>query len=277
MCKVDRGRIEPLGRLLQLRDLRLGLLQPELHSHLAVHRHCDNDLLPGLLAIALSAMELAETEVTMGDERAHAAGHGERECLAIIGFGILSAAGRDDVTGEAEGVGFAAPGLQPAGERQDLPGVAGCLVNLPCCEADCPRAQKNVRRPEVKGATTEFFNPALEEGVGLVGPPGESIRGTEGDSENRRSDEIMPRVTDVDALLKDPYCEREIPTTEVREAKAEQTCRQRKGMIGRFSGPDGGLGMSYSTIELSQLGKHTGKQGLRECRRDDGRPKALGA
>src|SRR5881628_116651 len=59
----------------------------------------------------------AEAEVAVGDERAHAELAGEGQRLAVVAFGVLGAACRRDVTGEAEGVGLACPSPQPTGER----------------------------------------------------------------------------------------------------------------------------------------------------------------
>jgi hypothetical protein len=49
------------------------------------------------------SMELAEAEVAVGDERAHAELAGERQRFAVVGFSVLSSAGRHDVTCEEEG------------------------------------------------------------------------------------------------------------------------------------------------------------------------------
>ena len=78
-----------------------------------------------LLALARVAIELAEAEVAVGDERAHAELAGARQRLAVVAGSVLGTACRRDVTGEAEGVGLASPSPQPAGERQGLSGVAG--------------------------------------------------------------------------------------------------------------------------------------------------------
>ena len=68
-------------------DLRL--LQPEPHVHLAVHRRRGGEVLLRLLALARAPVELAEAEVAVGDERAHAARLGESQCLAVVGFDPL--------------------------------------------------------------------------------------------------------------------------------------------------------------------------------------------
>jgi hypothetical protein len=64
-------------------------------------------MLPCLLALSRAPGELAEAEVAVGDERAHAARLGERQRLAVVAGSVLRAACRLDVTGEAEGVGLA--------------------------------------------------------------------------------------------------------------------------------------------------------------------------
>jgi hypothetical protein len=84
-----------------------------------------------LLALSRAPVELAEAEVAVGDERAHAARLGEGQRLAVVAFGVLSAARRCDITSEAEGVGLGCPSPQPAGERQNFPRVAGGLVDPP--------------------------------------------------------------------------------------------------------------------------------------------------
>src|SRR6266849_8902295 len=68
---------------------QLRLLQPEPHVHFAVHRRRGGEVLSGLLALARAPVELAEAEVTMGDERAHAARLGERQRLAVVGLAAL--------------------------------------------------------------------------------------------------------------------------------------------------------------------------------------------
>src|SRR5262245_46226586 len=65
----------------KLPHLCLGLLQPVRHTHLAVYRHGGDAVLLRLLQLAHSTVELAETEVAVGDERAHAERLGERQSL----------------------------------------------------------------------------------------------------------------------------------------------------------------------------------------------------
>src|SRR5207237_6929097 len=90
-------------------NLRLRLLQPEPHVHLAVHRRRSREVLLGVLQLAHAPVELAEPEVAVGDEGAHAELDGECQRLAVVAFGVRGAACRRDVTGEAEGVGLASP------------------------------------------------------------------------------------------------------------------------------------------------------------------------
>src|SRR5438046_10176647 len=98
----------------------LDLLLPEPHVHVAVHRYRCAEVLLGLLALVRARVELAEAEVAVGDEGAHAELAGERQRLAVVARSILGAVCRRDVTGEAQGVGLASPSPQPAGERQCL-------------------------------------------------------------------------------------------------------------------------------------------------------------
>jgi hypothetical protein len=48
------------------------------HTHLAVHRRRVDEMLLSLLPLVRAAVELAEAEVAVGDEGAHAARLGER-------------------------------------------------------------------------------------------------------------------------------------------------------------------------------------------------------
>src|SRR5215470_16020835 len=72
--------IRPRAPSRQLSRLRLRLLQPVRHPHLAVHRRRGGEVLLRLLALARAPVELAEAEVAVGDEGAHGAGLGECQC-----------------------------------------------------------------------------------------------------------------------------------------------------------------------------------------------------
>src|SRR6266851_1403826 len=73
----------------QLPHLRLRLLQPVRHAHLAVHRRRGGEVLLRLLSVAGAPVELAEAEVAVGDEGPHAARLGERQRLAVVGLAPL--------------------------------------------------------------------------------------------------------------------------------------------------------------------------------------------
>src|SRR5262245_39157124 len=85
----------------ELPHLRLGLLQPESHVHLAVHRRRGGEMLLCLLALARAPVELAEAEVGVGDEGAHATLRGQGNCLPIVGpRSLLVESVLSDVGGE---------------------------------------------------------------------------------------------------------------------------------------------------------------------------------
>src|SRR5262249_19255045 len=77
-------RISMLLSIASGAEFRLRFLQPVRHPHLAVHRRRGGEMLLRLLAIAGALVELAEAEVAMGDEGAHAARLGQGERLAIV-------------------------------------------------------------------------------------------------------------------------------------------------------------------------------------------------
>ena len=69
--------------------LRFRLLQPVRHAHVAVHCRRRRDMLLRLLARARAQVDLAETEMAVGDEGAHAEPLGERQRLAIMSLAAL--------------------------------------------------------------------------------------------------------------------------------------------------------------------------------------------
>src|SRR5215475_13751665 len=76
-----------LGEFLQP---RLRLLQEEPHVHHAVHRRRGGEVLMRLLALVRAAVEPAEAEVAVGNERAHAARLGEGQRLGVVGLSALT-------------------------------------------------------------------------------------------------------------------------------------------------------------------------------------------
>src|SRR5262245_8607777 len=67
----------------KLLQLRLDLLQPEAHVHLAVHRGRACQVLLGLPPVAGAAVEPAQAEVTVGGEGTHPELVGPGEGLAV--------------------------------------------------------------------------------------------------------------------------------------------------------------------------------------------------
>ena len=80
---MHRGRTPISAPRLDLR-----LLQPKPHTHLAVHGGRRRGVFLRLLARARASAELAEAEVAVGDERAHAEAGGESESLPILVLGL---------------------------------------------------------------------------------------------------------------------------------------------------------------------------------------------
>ena len=116
------------------------------HAHLAVHRRRRGEMLLRLLALARAPVELAEAEVAVGDEGAHAARLGERQRLAVMGLAAL--------------------GIEPVGMGRDVaeqvqrmgrePGVA--LRGFERAVAQAPRlvepAEHQTRRDPAHGRTS---------------------------------------------------------------------------------------------------------------------------
>src|SRR5262249_44543426 len=184
-------------------------------------------MLVGLIALVRAPIELAEAEVAVGDEGAHAALAGERERLTVVAESALGVARRRAGTGEAEGVGLACPRPQAAGERQCLSGVAGGLIDPPSREVGHPGVQKDQPRRAVNLATAELLDGARDQRERLVSTAGEGVGRAEGRSDDRCRDDELPRSAEVVAPLEDPRRAGEIPAMEVGKAEIEQREVQR--------------------------------------------------
>jgi hypothetical protein len=81
------------------RDVSFGLLQPVRHAHLAIHRRRGGEVFSGLFGLARTPVELAEAEVAVGDEGAHAELLAEPKGFAVCHLCFAEvrwfAAGRD--------------------------------------------------------------------------------------------------------------------------------------------------------------------------------------
>jgi hypothetical protein len=90
---VARARALEARRILiaryPLHRLRLG--EVEAHFHLSVHRSRGPQMLLGLRAVPSSSIELAEAEVAVGDEGAHAEAGRPRQCLLVGSLGLPDA------------------------------------------------------------------------------------------------------------------------------------------------------------------------------------------
>ena len=75
--------------LSRLVHLRLHLLLPVRHAHVAVHRRRGGEVLLPLLPFACASGELAEAEVAAGDKGPHAARLGKCQRLEVVGLAAL--------------------------------------------------------------------------------------------------------------------------------------------------------------------------------------------
>src|SRR5512145_1721764 len=72
---------------------RLDLFQPETHVHIAIHHRSGHQMLSGFLTLAGPYIELAEAEVTVREERAHAQLAGNGHGLCVGGFSSFDVRG----------------------------------------------------------------------------------------------------------------------------------------------------------------------------------------
>ncbi len=160
-------------------------------------------MLVGLRSVAGATVELAEAEVAVGDEGAHAEFAAECQRLAVVAFSVLGAPGQRNVTDEAKRMGLAASSTKPAGERQRLSRVAGSLVDPPGTEAGHSCEQKNERRTHVILVAAERLDGARDQRQRLVMTAGEGVGGAEGCRDGRDIDDDLPRSAEVQTSLKD--------------------------------------------------------------------------
>jgi hypothetical protein len=177
-------------------------------------------VLRSLRLVTRATVQLAEPEVGVGDRGVHPELGGECQRLAVVAFG-LGAAGRRNVTGEAEGVGLAGPGPQAAGERECLTAVAGGLGDPSGCQVGPSRAEKNVRRPEVRLTNTNLLDGARSQRERFVRPAREAVRGAERRGYERYPEADLQRSAEVETPLEDLGRAWEVPATKVSQAELE--------------------------------------------------------
>ena len=101
----------PSTTLVPAPHLRLRLLEPELHVHLAVQRRRDGEVFVRLLALAGPQVEFAEAKTAVGDEGPHAARLGQHQRVTVMGLsalGIESVGMARDVAEQVQRMGFVA-------------------------------------------------------------------------------------------------------------------------------------------------------------------------
>src|SRR5262245_9758475 len=128
------------------------------HAHLAVHRHRSRKLIACLLAVAGAHGQLAEAEVAVRDERAHAELAGKSLGLAVVPERLVALANRSDGSRQAEGLGLASTSSQAAGERQCFSSVAGGFVYPSSQQVRRARTQHDESRPRVNLAPAKLLD-----------------------------------------------------------------------------------------------------------------------
>src|SRR5262245_20803490 len=125
-----RGERGDLQRL----HLGLSLLEPEPHAHLVEQVHRRREMFRRLL-IASSPVQLAEADVAMSDERAHAKLQSQGIERAVAGFGRWSSR---DLTPSRRGGGGPKPHdrVALAGEHYSTCAEVARLLH-PACEQEC--------------------------------------------------------------------------------------------------------------------------------------------
>src|SRR5713101_4356591 len=133
----------------QLPQLRLRLVRPEAHVHLAVHRRGRRQMLSSLVPLAGLPQELAEVKVAVGDERTHAELACQHQGLAVVAFRRLDSrriASGDDFTEQAETPRLVAALLVAPGEGHGLLRTFQSIVEAPF-EKVCLAEPRELHRP----------------------------------------------------------------------------------------------------------------------------------
>src|SRR5690242_8525555 len=115
----------------QRRELRLRLLDPGPHVHLAVHRGRDREMLLRGRSPAPTPVQAAEAAVTAGDEGTQPARVGQEQGLPVVtcgGLDLARVATGGDLTEEPEGPGFQAALAALLRQRQCALGLSPRLV-----------------------------------------------------------------------------------------------------------------------------------------------------
>ena len=86
-------------------------------------------MLAGLLALARAPVELAEAEVAVGDEGAHAARLGERQRLAVVGLAAL--------------------GIEPVGMGRDVAEQVQRMGRAPVADAASESSARSPQAPRL--------------------------------------------------------------------------------------------------------------------------------
>src|SRR6266851_6318914 len=73
--------------------LRLRLLHPVRHPHLAVHRRRGGEMLTRVIPLVCSPVELAEADVAVGKERAHPELAGKRQGCTVVALRVSAVEG----------------------------------------------------------------------------------------------------------------------------------------------------------------------------------------
>src|SRR5438445_10693453 len=131
-------------------SLDLCLVQPVRHAHLAVHRRRGGEVLLRLLALARPPGELAEAEVAVGDEGAHAEFLCASYRLHIGRFGALDIRRiltRADFTQEPHRPGFGAMLAPLSGQFTRLASGLACFVDPPDRQIGFATLSKQQRVP----------------------------------------------------------------------------------------------------------------------------------
>src|SRR6267142_6835840 len=234
------------------------LSQPEAHLHLAVHRRGGREMFTSFLMPSHASTEPAQTQMAVGDDRAHIQFIGEDYGLPVERFSLLvirRAAMRCDLAQCPEGPGLVHPSLVATGEIEGLIGEpdrvffsVGQSIRL---------AQVNNRLGQVVPMSRQDGLVELIEERQTVGEtPGHHIRITQERSNSVEPGRDAPGLAESMAALEDGDRLHEIAFAQIEKPEMSTCSDETEGVVYCLSDPYPFLSPDDPLREIATLDKH---------------------
>ena len=206
--------------------------------------------------------ELAEAEVTVGDERAHAQLGRERERLPVRVPGLLGPALIDlgglvgvDVAEQFQTPGFPAPLLVGARQRHRLLRLLPRLGDPSEDEIGLGQERDEPRTEAQHPHRRDRFDRLLQQRHRVGRAPRPEIGGAQGRRDERQREANLHRPAEREAWLQHPGCRRKVPVAQMGVPEAKAGPDLAVGMAGGLGDPQALFPCGDGLGELSQVGQ----------------------